>query len=242
MKRIALLLLVELCMVGVPLPARADSTACWTLIFDAIRASAASQLPQTTSYNERGVLTEDGVVRMRENIDVSYRSDGLAFITDPATGNSRHATNYLEPGPPLLGPYGKGRVAWIGTIAEEFPYPLVASVRNKPSQPCENLGLESYNGLPAYHIVLPEASQNAASLRAIWIDPTTLAVRKTIVGGLLWETADRQSLAYPSFEVEFQQLGNYNVVRHVTWKYRMRVYSQYTTIFGEYYFNGYSFS
>jgi hypothetical protein len=211
------------------------------MVYHTIERSAAGPHAPFTHYSERGSIIQDGSVLQRETLDVTYRDDGLALVDD-----SRWAypllSNILEPGPPVLGPYGSRRNIWLALDDTELPYPIIGDVHTHPKTECD-MRTEMYAGAQATRIDLPDAPQNRPGLQSLWIDPKSSIVRKVVVLGLLQFRGPDPSVQphYAPFEVEFEQLGKYTVVRHVTWKFSLRYFSQTSSLFGEYYYDGYSF-
>ena len=184
---------------------------------------------------------QDGSLLQRETIDVLYRDDGLAVVDDSRMARPL-VSNALEPGPPVLGPYGMRRNIWLSLDDVELPYPLIGDVHTHPRTACD-MRDEYYDGSTALRIDLPEAPQDKPGLQALWLDPKSDTVRKVIVlGRLIFRGPDPSNAPhFAPFEVEFQQQGRYTVVRHVTWKYNLKFFSQTTSLFGEYYYDGYTF-
>lgn len=220
---------------------RADSDACWQLVYKTIERSASAPHASFTQYSERGSIMQDGALLQRETIDVLYRDDGLAVVDDSRWAHPL-VSNALEPGPPVLGPYGSRRNVWLALDDVELPYPLIGDVHTHPKSPCDERD-EDYQGAVATRIDLPDQPGDRPGLRTLWLDPKSGDVRKIIVlGRLLFHGSDASNAPhYTPFEVEFQKAGSYTVVRHVTWSYRLRYYSQSSQLFGEYYYGGYSF-
>jgi hypothetical protein len=229
------------CTVLCPGIARADSDACWQLVYKTIERSAHGPHAAFTHYSEHGSIIQDGSVLQRETIDVLYRDDGLAVVDDSRWAHPL-ISNSLEPGPPVLGPYGSRRNIWLALDDTELPYPLIGDVHTHPTTAC-NMRDEYYEGAIATRIDLPDAPKDRPVLKSLWLDPQTGAVRKCVVlGRLIFRSPGQNSAAeFAPFEVEFEQQGPYTVVRHVTWKYNLRYYSQTSSLFGEYYYNAYSF-
>lgn len=233
----SLLVVCTLACTGI---ARPDSDACWQLVYKTIERSASAPHASFTHYNEQGSITQDGSLLQRETINVLYRDDGLAVIDDSRWAQPL-VSNSLEPGPPVLGPYGSRRNVWLALDDTELPYPLIGDVHTHPSTPC-TMHDEMYKGAIATRIDLPQAPDKVG-LQSLWLDPASGNVRKLIVlGRLLFRGSDPSTTPhYAPFEVELAQADGYTVVRHVTWKYNLRYYSQNSNLFGEYYYDGYSF-
>ncbi len=222
--------------------ARAADDRCWQTAFEAIRHSAAAPRPTFTSYAEQEHLIVDGVSMEDVFYDITYRDDGIALIDD--RWSRPWVSNRLEPGPPLLGPYGADRKNWLGMPGIDLPYPTIATVRSHPSEPCSMLGAEPYDGISTIHITFPDAPTDRPALKAMWIDPQTGDIMKLVVSGRVNVRANRsdRTAHYADFQIELEHKGAYTVVRHVTWSYSLRVYSQVAKFFGEYYYRNYRFS
>ena len=222
--------------------ARADSSHCWQTVYAALQHSAAAPRPAFTSYAEDGSILLDGALLEQQLIDVTYRRDGIALVDD--RWSPPVISNRLEPGPPLLGPYGASRKGWISLEGVDLPYPTIADVRAHPSMVCSMTANVPYAGVNAVHIQFPGASTTRASLKDIWLNPATNDIMKLTVSGQLNVRAneDDRETHFANFQIELQQINGYSVVRHVTWKYDLHVYAQVATYFGEYYFTGYHFS
>jgi hypothetical protein len=220
----------------------ADDVGCWQMVYGAIEHSAGSPHAAFTSYTERGNITVDGLVLVRLLMNITYRDDGIALINDSRWDNPI-ISNSVEPGPPILGPYGTARSIWLMLDGVDLPHPLIADVRNKPIAPCNIENDQGYDNMESMHITLPAAPADRPALKALWIDPKTMDILKLIVSGELDFPGGTDSQKhYADFEVELEHIGAFIVVRHVTWKYKLHVYSQYSSLFGEYYFDGYTFS
>lgn len=236
--RIVVLAVVGALMCGEA--ARADTETCWQTVYKAIAHSVAQPHPPFTSYTERTAISQDGSVVQRALVKVLYRDDGLALIDD-SRWTYPMLTNTLEPGPPVLGPYGEGRDEWLALADNATSYPVISTVHTKPRGAC-GVQEEAYNGRETEHVVLPDAPTDHPALKALWIDAQSEAIWKVLVSGLVqFHNIGSDVPHFADFQVEFQQVNGYTVVRHVTWQYRLQYYTQYSNVFGEYYFTGYTF-
>lgn len=233
--------LIVVCSLACTAIARPDADACWQLVYKTIERSASAPHASFTQYSERGSIVQDGSVLQRETIQVLYRDDGLALVDDSRWAEPL-VSNALEPGPPVLGPYGARRSVWLALDDTELPYPLIGDVHTHPLTTCE-MRDELYHGAMATRIDLPQASQNKPGLQTMWLDPASGNVRKIVVmGRLVFRGSDPSTDPhFAPFEIEFAQVGPYTVVRHVTWRFNLHYYSQTSQLFGEYYYDGYSF-
>jgi hypothetical protein len=221
---------------------RADNVGCWQMVYGAIEHSAGTPHAEFTSYTEHGNIMVDGNVLVRLLMSITYRDDGIALINDSRWDNPI-VSNSVEPGPPILGPYGTARSIWLMLDNVDFPHPLIADVHAMPSAPCDIENDQNYDNMESMHVALPAAPTDRPALKELWIDPKTMDILKVIVSGELDFPGGTDSQKhFADFEVELEHVGQFIVVRHVTWKYKLRVYSQYSSLFGEYYFDGYTFS
>jgi hypothetical protein len=212
---------------------------CWDLFDAALRHSAMAVHPPYVTYSERIVVSEDGAPLMRSVAHVDYRDDGLSRVSDERFNFQPFITRHAEPGPPELGPYGRGRVTWL---PETDTLPIIAHVRSLGNIRCTVAGEESYKAHDTYHLVFSGASSDRPALKDLWIDTRSQDVWKVILTGpvTFWDDPER-SRALAEFQVELGYSGPYLVVNHVVWAYSRRQYSQRVNYFGEYTYEGYSF-
>ncbi len=231
-------------LLGTALPARADAgtDACWQLIMRAMDASAHSPRARFTTYGEKATITEDG--RMLENVrsNITYRDDGLAYVEDDRWGDP-FQSRYLEPGPPVLGPYGNERNTWLG-FDQNVPsaFPIIANVHTHPNISCRNSGVVSIDQQPLFHLYVGEG-KHRLGLHEVWINPTTFEIRRVVVVGplRLYGNGDyTQETA--NYTVDVGHVDGYVVVNRVWWKYEEQIYSQTTVMDAEYDFTDYRFS
>jgi hypothetical protein len=212
---------------------------CWDLFDAALRHSAGAAHPPYVTYSERIFVSEDGTTLMRSVAHVDYRDDGLARVSDERFNFEPFVTRHAEPGPPELGPYGKGRAMWQ---PDPNGLPIIAQVRSIGNVKCTVAGEEAYKTHDTYHLVFTGAPAGRPTLKDLWVDKQSRDVWKLIVTGpvaFLDEPDQPRELA--EFQVELGYWGPYLVVNHVVWSYDQREFSQRVSYFGEYTYSGYSF-
>jgi hypothetical protein len=217
----------------------ASSSQCWNIYDAALRHSASSAHPAFVSYNVLTHITEDEQPLIYSRAHVDYRDDGLARVLDERFNFEPILTRHTEPGPPVIGPYGSRRAAWL---PQDIELPIIADVRSQGSVTCD-FAAESYRGYATYHITFTGVHINdRPAVKQMWIDVNSHDVWKLIVSGPV-EFADDPEGEHPlaDFEVELGYTGPYLLVNHVVWKYRRREFSQYATYFAEYTLSSYSF-
>ncbi|MDQ2993266.1 MAG: hypothetical protein M3R30_10685 [Candidatus Eremiobacteraeota bacterium] len=215
--------------------------ACWDLYDGAMRHRAAAAHPAYVQYDENTALHIDGYPIVSATATVRYRSDGLARVEDSRFVDYSWVTDHVEPGPPELGPYGKNRSAWLPMDEPGLPS-VIAEVRKHGAAACTNLGLEQLHGHLAYHLKITPFDASRPSLKALWIDADTAEIWKVVVSGRLFVIdGPQENSPVVDFEVELAAEGSYVMVQHVTWHYRMPIYSQYSNYFGEYYLSNFHY-
>ncbi|HTU70436.1 MAG TPA: hypothetical protein VMF11_08935 [Candidatus Baltobacteraceae bacterium] len=216
--------------------------ACWQLLYSAIQHNAAAPHAAYISYAESVNLNNDGARYERANANITYRDDGTASIDDDRWVHPFMSTR-LEPGPPVLGPYGSRRGDWLSEATGPLALPTIADVHNQPYRLCEIRGNETVNGISAVHIVIPDAPLDRPALKEIWIDPRSHAIARVIVAEFLSIYTESWNLEHPlvDFAIDVENIEGYTVLRRVTWSYSFRVYSQRSTLDAEYDFSNYRF-
>jgi hypothetical protein len=215
------------------------SSQCWNVFDAALRHSASSAHPPFVSYDVLTRITEDDQPLIYSRAHVYYRDDGLARVQDERFNFEPIITRLAEPGPPVIGPYGSRRSAWLPQDAD---LPIIANVRTEGSIAC-NARTEMYHGRGTYHLSFSGGHvADRASLKDMWVDARSTDVWKLIVSGPV-SFADDPGDVHPlaDFEVELGYTGPYLLVNHVIWKYRRHEYSQYATYFAEYTLGSYTF-
>lgn len=223
-------------------PASARDGACWSLLYRTIERSAAAPHMPFISYSESENITDDGHRYERSHAAITYRDDGVAYVDDDRWVHP-FISEFLDPGPPVLGPYGGKRGVWLAFAAPARILPTIADVRNPERTACIDLGDVTLGGRRFAHIVLPDAPRDAPSLKAIWIDRSTLQVRRLIVSA--WLTFDSETGVVhdlTDYSIDLQRVHGIDVLRRVSWTYTYRVYSQYSTLDAQYTFWNYRFN
>jgi hypothetical protein len=215
------------------------SSQCWNVYDAALRHSASSAHPAFVSYEVLTRITEDEQPLVFSRAHVDYRDDGLARVKDERFNFEPIITRSTEPGPPVIGPYGKRRAAWL---PQDGNLPVIADVRTQGAVDC-NFKAEMYHGRSTYHLTFTGGhTADRPSVKQMWVDTRSDDVWKIIVSGPV-SFADDPGGEHPlaDFEVELNYTGPYLLVNHVVWKYRRHEYSQYATYFAEYTLTSYSF-
>jgi hypothetical protein len=226
-------------MLGLVAAVVLSAPACWDIYDQALRHRAASSQPSYVEYTQRTVLSADGGEVERADASMSWRSDGLTRVRDDRFPGFTFVTDRPDPGPPQLGPYGMSRLSWLPI---ESDVPLVGQVRAHDAKSCTNVGVETYRGHRVYHLVLEPNDDSRPSVKELWIDTESADIWKVIVSGYLTVVdADEPRRPLVDFAIELSAQGPYVMIDHITWSYRLRVYSQYSELFGEYYLGGYSY-
>lgn len=217
---------------------------CWELLYQAMEHSASAPHAPYISYSELIRITQDGHRYEFANANVTYRDDGLAYIDDDRWVHP-FVSRVLEPGPPVLGPYGAHRVSWLSfdDTSSDTSLPVIADTRNYRHE-CIDQGNEDIDGTPAAHLLIADAPLDRPALKAIWIDRKTFAVRRAVVSQwltFLYDYSGKRGQKLIDYTIAVQNVNGYNVIHQVNWEYTYRVFSQYSTISAEYVFNAYRF-
>ncbi len=222
--------------------ARAADDECWQLIDRALQRSAGSPHAKFISYGEHFTVFADGVPMENIGASVVYRDDGLAYISDERWAHP-FVSRLLEPGPPVLGPYGDARPAWLSAETIATALPVIAHVHVYPDETCADNGVASVDGKPFLHLTVGHELNERPGLRDIWIDPQAYDIGRVVVRGpLRFYVRDGIKVDLTDYTVDLERVGPYTVVKRVTWQYRDRQYSQWTDLSAEYDFRNYSFS
>ncbi len=217
---------------------------CWQLLYQALEHSAAAPHAPYISYDELIHITQDGHRYEMANANVTYRDDGLAYVDDDRWVHP-FVSRVLEPGPPVLGPYGRNRATWLSFEDTDSAtgLPVIAETRNYRRE-CIDQGDEVVDGKPTAHLVIADAPSDEPALKAIWIDRKTLAMRRAIVSQwltFLYDYSGKRSQQLVNYTIAVADISGYSVIHQVNWEYTYRVFSQYSTIEAEYVFNGFHF-
>jgi hypothetical protein len=221
----------------------ADSNdACWQLLYRAIEKSASAPHSPFISYSLFVDITENGLRYERANASIVYRDDGMAYIDDDRWVHPFLSTS-LEPGPPVLGPYGPQRTSWLSLIQQgDTAMPVIADTHNIPTGRCVEAA--DSNGELA-HLIIPHPAKDRPALKEIWIERNSLGIRRAVVSQ--WQTfiydlandGNKQHLI--DYHIDVQNINGYNVVSDISWQYTYPIYSQYSTIEAKYIFSDFHF-
>jgi hypothetical protein len=221
--------------------ARSDD-ACWQLVFAAIERDAAAPHAAYISYSELVNIQNDGERYERASANITYRDDGIASINDDRWARP-FVSDFLEPGPPVLGPYGKRRDEWLAAAAREFALPMIADVHNAAQRSCVDRGDELLDGATVADIALLDAPTDRPALKEIWIDRRTHDIGRVVLSGYLTIATVNWSLQHvlTDFAIDIEHVNGYAVVRRVAWTYSFKVYDQWSTLDAQYDFANYTF-
>ena len=221
--------------------ARADD-ACWQLLYAAIERDAAVPHAAYITYNELADIREDGFRYERATANITYRDDGQASIDDDRWSHP-FVSNLLDPGPPVLGPYGDRRADWLSVAASAYALPLIADVHNQSERQCVDRGDQFINGSSAAHLVVPNAPTDRQALKEIWIDRHTHAIARVVIAEYIkvFTVAWDMKKALTDFTIDMESIDGHDVVQRVTWTYTFRVYDQTSLLAAEYDFTNYRF-
>lgn len=223
-------------------PARATDD-CWSIIYGAIRHRAAAQHPPFILYDQHSQVSQDGATLWRTSEEITYRDDGVARIVDDRFARIPYLTRETDPGPPVLGPYGDRRQNWLQIDTGDPHVPLIGEVRAASSLQCQLLGAERYRGYNTYHLRISGGDTSKPLLREAWIDRSTSEFWKITVSADFPHSSGFNPPPHSLviYEIELGQTGPYILVDHVTWKFVMREYAQWSNVLGEYYLSNFSF-
>ena len=234
--------IVAALMLGSTAVARADD-ACWQLLYAAIERDAAIPHAAYITYNELADIREDGFRYERAAANITYRDDdGQASIDDDRWSHP-FVSNLLDPGPPVLGPYGDRRADWLSVAANAYALPLIADVHNQSDRQCFDRGDDFVNGASVAHLVIPNAPKDRQALKEIWIDRHSHAIARVVIAEYLKVFTVAWSLrkALTDFAIDMENVDGHDVVQRVTWQYVFHVYDQTSLLAAEYDFTNYHF-
>jgi len=230
-------------VMAVTAPVRADDGGCWQMIGAAFSRSANAPHAKFISYNQRSAITADRRTLQDVKSNITYRDDGLAYIVDDRF--ARPFTSVaLEPGPPVLGPYGDARAALLSlSDAAKTPLPVIAHVYAYPNESCRDTGVAAIDRLTFQHLVLGDGQRKGAGLRELWIDPLAMDIARVVIRAPIrffsGFSAGNIDQVLTDYIVDIERVNGYSVVRRVTWQYRDAEHGEYTA---EYDFGNYRFS
>jgi hypothetical protein len=233
--------IVAALILALTVAARADD-ACWQLLYAAIERDAAIPHAAYITYNELADIREDGFLYQRATANITYRDDGQASIDDDRWSHP-FVSNLLDPGPPVLGPYGDRRADWLTAAASAYALPLIADVHNQTDRQCVDRGDQVVNGLNAAHLVLPNPPADRPALKEIWIDRHSHAIARVVIAEYLkvFTVAWDLKKAITDFSIDMENIDGHDVVQRVTWMYVFHVYDQTSLLAAEYDFTNYRF-
>ena len=215
---------------------------CWDVYDMALRRRAAAPHPAYVTYNERISLVANDQQLVRSTAHIDYRDDGLARVSDTRFDNDPFVTTTTDPGPPELGPYGDNRLSWLPLEAvDASPMRVIGDVRAHGNLRCTLGEPISYRGHRSYRVTIGNVPIDRPAVKELLVDTQTYDIWKLTVRGFVLFRGTDTAPPLTDFEVEMAYAGPYLVVDHVTWGYRLRQYSQYDRLFGEYYFSDFVF-
>ena len=215
---------------------------CWEVYDAAVRRRAAAAHPAYVTYDERISLIANDQQIVRSSAHIDYRDDGVARVSDTRFDNDPFVTLTTDPGPPELGPYGGNRLSWLplGT-AGSTPMRVIGDVRAHGNLSCTLRDVVTYRGHRSYRVSIGNVPLDRPAVKELLIDTQSFDIWKLVVRGFVLFTGTDTAASLTDFQVEMAYAGPYLVVDHVTWHYRLRQYSQYDRLFGEYYFSDFDF-
>ena len=221
--------------------ARADD-ACWHLVLGAIAHEAAASHPSYIAYSENVDISSGGRPFIYYDTDIVYRIDGVAYIEDGRFARA-FVSDELEPGPPVLGPYGSARNGWLPEELRGGRLQTIASVENVPHLRCNDEGDETIDGERYAHLVVGVADERRPALKEIWVDRQSLWIPRLIVSGyLLHYQSYSVERGLADYQVEMQNVAGFAVVRTVRWSSYVRWYHETAKLDGVYTFGNYHFT
>jgi hypothetical protein len=217
--------------------------ACWQLVYAALRRDASAPQAAYIRYSETVNIFADGSRLERANAEITYSDNGAAYVDDDRWARP-FVSRLLEPGPPVLGPYGESRARWIPLDIANSGMPTIADVGTTQARTCADKGDQTIDGVRYAHLVLGPAQRPGPALKEIWIDRYATTIGKLLVSGYLdFESADasvQQQLV--DYAVEVQEVDGFRVLRHAAWSYVVRAFGQISHLSGDYEFGNYSFA
>lgn len=223
-------------------PAAAKDAACWQFVYRIIERNAASPHVPFISYSETERITDHGQRYEEAAANITYRDDGMAYVDDDRFVHPFVST-FLEPGPPVLGPYGPGRrESWLAFEQPARGLDVIADARTDERTACVDLGDQTIDGARYAHIVFPESPANVPSLKALWVDRQTFRVQRLIVSGwITFSTESGMVHDLTSYTVDLRRIGGIDVLHDVWWNYTYSVYGQRSRLDAHYSFANFRF-
>lgn len=226
--------LVLAAMVGTP--------PCWDVYDTALRRRAAAAHPAYVTYDEYISLIANDQQIVRSTAHIDYRDDGVARVSDTRFDNDPFVTLTTDPGPPELGPYGEGRLSWLPLESvDSARMRVIGDVHAHGTRSCTLRGVVAYHGHRTYRVIIGNTPLDRPAVKELLIDTQSFDIWKVVARGFVLFKGTDSTPPLTDFQVELGYAGPYLVVDHVTWHYRLRQYSQYDRLFGEYYFSDFDF-
>jgi len=221
--------------------ARGDD-ACWQLLYSTMQHNASLERAPFVSYSESVDLEEDGWPIESARLNVTYRDDGMASVDDSRFVHP-FASAILDPGPPVLGPYGDRRKTWLDFGIDDVALPVIADTQTAHRRVCNDLGDDTIEGSRYAHLVFPDANTDHPALKTVWIDRNRLTIRRAVVSEYLnfyfFDGDIAQRLA--DYTIEVSRINGHDVLTQINWKYSYWQYGQRTNLREEYKFGAYRF-
>ena len=222
--------------------APSNDSACWQIIGTALDRSARETRSRFISYGEQSAFSADGRTLNTFNSNITYRDDGLAYIDDVRWAKPM-VSEVVEPGPPVLGPYGQSRSAWLsldGTSNTKLP--VIAHVYAHPNETCRDAGVQTLDGRALHHLVVSEDDAARRGLHDMWLDPSSYEIVRVVIRGpvhFLVQNTPVESLA--NYAIDCQTVAGHSVIRRVRWSYRDKANGQWVDLSGQYDFHDFRF-
>lgn len=215
------------------LAAVAAIPSCWDVYDATLAHSARMPHPTYVAYNQDVRIWQDGRAIVFTDEHIRYNDNGIARIEDARFNYHPFWTQFIEPGPPEVGPYGANRDLWIATSDR---LPVIAAVRATGKVSC-TLREEDYKGRDTFHL----SFEGSPHLTGLWVDSKSLDIWKVEMTAPGYVGNEWDPNPNADYQVELGYHGRYLVVEHVTWSYMLREASQFSKLTGEYLMNDYAF-
>jgi hypothetical protein len=137
----------------------------------AIERQAAAPHAAYISYSELINIENDGHRYERASANITYRDDGLASIDDDRWVDP-FVSDLLEPGPPVLGPYGDRRQDWLAALSASTRFRSSPTCAPNPSRVCRDMPAMTSLTAGWYGASrrCPTLRTDHPALKEIWID------------------------------------------------------------------------
>ncbi|HVA29121.1 MAG TPA: hypothetical protein VNF68_13145 [Candidatus Baltobacteraceae bacterium] len=222
--------------------ARADD-ACWNLLYSSLHHNASTAQAPFVSYSESLDLEEDGQPIEYARANVTYRDDGMASIDDNRFAHP-FLSPILDPGPPVLGPYGSRRDMWLAFGISDATLPIIADTKTVHRVQCNDLGDETIQRGRYAHLVFSDAHPDRLVLKSVWLDRARLTIRRVVVSEPVnFSSGDGDnSTHYADYTLEVAQVDGHDVITQINWGYSYWQFGQRTDLREEYKFGEYHFA